>query len=273
MIITSETEAHELLRQLAFHYVHQCHSLLEVGSGNGDFLREIAGKYQCPAWGVDPFAVNKSEAEIHFRSLPAEKIDLLKRRFDLVYSVHSLHHFNSPQNFFEKLEKVLSWNGAFILVDWKYGTHTGINERYYRLEEVTNWLINYDFQIIDHGATNENLYAVAALKNKKIAVATADGKTVFPKMMGQAPYFDIYQKTKNFQFLERRENIYQKTLQHLKTFDVYQQIDDCQAILTARIGKKGAERLQEMGVKLFYATGEIPLLLQNLEDSSHPTIS
>ena len=266
MKIASDIDAHELLQLLASRHVPQCNSLLEVGSGGGDFLRKIAGKYHCPAWGVDPFAYDRSDGNIHFQALPAEKIDRIERRFELVYSVHSLHHFDSPQKFFGALQNVLAWNGVFILVDWKDGTDTGIREHYYKTREVNNWLTNYNFKIIEQGETMENMYFVLELRDKKIAVATADGKTVFPKMLGQAPYFDIYLKRQNFQFLERRKNIYQDTMQHLKTLDVYGDIDDCQAILAARVGKKGTERLQEMGVKLFFATGEIWLLLQNLED-------
>ena len=265
MLINSDTEAHDLLQQLASHYVRQSNSLLEVGSGSGDFLRKIASKFQCPAWGVDPFAIDKSDGDIHYLSLPAENVDLLKRRFDFVYSVHSLHHFSSLEKFFQALEKVMSWNGIFIVVDWKFGTDTGINEDYYTLAEVTDWLANYNFQIIDQGETDENFYVVATLKTKKIAVATADGRTIFPKMLGQAPYFDIYQKTDHFQFLERRENVYQKTMQHQKTFDVYGEIDDCQAVAAARIGKKGTERFLAMGIEIFLATGEISRLLQNLQ--------
>jgi len=34
-------------------------------------------------------------------------------------------------------------------------------------------------------------------------------------------------------------------MQHLKTLDVYDLIDDCSIIISARIGKKGITRLQE----------------------------
>jgi predicted Fe-Mo cluster-binding NifX family protein len=92
-----------------------------------------------------------------------------------------------------------------------------------------------------------------------IAIPTNDGKTVFPKMLGMAKYFYIFaiNETKQFTFVEKRDNPYEKTMQHLKTLDVYVVINDCKIIIAATIGKKGIERLRERGVKLFFKKGEI----------------
>jgi predicted Fe-Mo cluster-binding NifX family protein len=99
-----------------------------------------------------------------------------------------------------------------------------------------------------------------------IAVPTNDDTTIFPKMLGMAKYFHIYSTTdgKHFTFVEKRVNPYEKTMQHLKTLDVYNVIPDCNIIIAALIGKKGIERLKERGVKLFFMKGEIDKALNNV---------
>jgi predicted Fe-Mo cluster-binding NifX family protein len=86
------------------------------------------------------------------------------------------------------------------------------------------------------------------LKPVLIAVPTNDGATVFPKMLGMARYFYIYE-----------------------TLDVYAVIRDCEIIISAVIGKKGIERLRAKGVKLFFRKGEINdalnIVLENGEDA------
>jgi predicted Fe-Mo cluster-binding NifX family protein len=92
-----------------------------------------------------------------------------------------------------------------------------------------------------------------------IAVPTNDGTTIFPKMLGMAKYFYIYSTTSSRQFtlVEKRPNPYETSMQHLKTLDVYTVINDCEVIISALIGKKGIERLQEKGVKLIFKKGNI----------------
>ncbi len=92
-----------------------------------------------------------------------------------------------------------------------------------------------------------------------VAVATNDGKTVFPKMLGMAKYFYIYTTTDGarFDLVEKRTNPYETTMQHLKTLDVYAVINDCPVVIAAVVGKKGIERLRERGVRLFFGKGNI----------------
>lgn len=78
-------------------------------------------------------------------------------------------------------------------------------------------------------------------------------------MLGMAKYMFIYEiedETK-FRLIEKRENPFAETMQHLKTLDVYELIHDCSIVLSAHIGKKGITRLQERGMKLFFNAGNI----------------
>lgn len=105
-------------------------------------------------------------------------------------------------------------------------------------------------------------------KNKiLLAVPSNDGVTIFEKMLGMAKYFKIFrikQNTHEFEFIEIRENPYQYTQQHLKTFDVYSLINDCQIILAANIGKKGVERLKTKGVEIIMKKGNIHTALNEI---------
>jgi len=96
-------------------------------------------------------------------------------------------------------------------------------------------------------------------KRIRIAVPTDDGINIFPKMLGMAKYLFIYEITngENFKLIEKRKNLFAVTMQHLKTLDVYDIINDCSIIISAHIGKKGMTRLQERGMKLFFNKGNI----------------
>ena len=93
----------------------------------------------------------------------------------------------------------------------------------------------------------------------KIAVPSNDGVTIYNGMLGRAKQFLIFlsYSDKNFKLIEERENVFEKTLQHLKTIDVYNIINDCDTILSASIGKKGIARLEKKNVKLIFAKGNI----------------
>jgi predicted Fe-Mo cluster-binding NifX family protein len=109
------------------------------------------------------------------------------------------------------------------------------------------------------------------IKFNKIAIPTNDGYNIFAGMLGQADFFYIYEINKSgCNLLEKRLNPHAKTLQHLKTLDVYQVLNDCGVILSSKIGKKGIERLQERHIKLIIKRGRIEDALNEIikNDSS-----
>jgi ubiquinone/menaquinone biosynthesis C-methylase UbiE/predicted Fe-Mo cluster-binding NifX family protein len=93
----------------------------------------------------------------------------------------------------------------------------------------------------------------------KIAIPTDDGVNIFPKMLGRAKYMYIYriENGTTFKLIEKRNNPYAETMQHLKTLDVYELIQDCSVIISAHIGKKGIKRLEERGMQLIFNKGKI----------------
>ncbi len=264
----ASADAHEMARTLIGTFAGNVRAVLDVGCGSGAFLEQIAAMFRVPAWGIDPFAPQSSKGKITLLPLNAENISELNRRFDLIYTVHALHHFQNILAFFKGLQEVLSWSGRFVLVDWKKGAQTGIAETYFDPNEIGQKLSNFNFSILKQGQAGDNFYLVAQLKRRCLAVATDEqGSAIFPKMFGQAPYFDLYVlENGRFTFLKRRRNIYQKTLQHEKTLDVYNEVPECQALLARRIGRKGQQRLHEKGVTLFFAEGSVTRALQTVAE-------
>ena len=104
------------------------------------------------------------------------------------------------------------------------------------------------------------------LITNKIAVPTNDGISIFKGMIGRAEEFLIFQAESNgnFKLVEKRPNPHAKTMQHLKTLDVYDLINDCQIILAAKIGKKGIERLEQRNMRLIFRDGNINEQLNNI---------
>jgi len=99
----------------------------------------------------------------------------------------------------------------------------------------------------------------------RIAVPTNDEVNIFPKMLGMADKMFIYEINEGqIKLIEKRNNPYAKTQQHLKTLDVYELLHDCQIIISAHIGKKGIQRLQERDVTLMYKKGNMQKALQDV---------
>ncbi len=96
-------------------------------------------------------------------------------------------------------------------------------------------------------------------KRVRLAVPTNDGINIFPKMLGMAKEMFIYEIENGAQFklVEKRKNPFAETMQHLKTLDVYELLDDCSIVISAHVGKKGITRLQERGMKLIFRKGNI----------------
>jgi predicted Fe-Mo cluster-binding NifX family protein len=100
----------------------------------------------------------------------------------------------------------------------------------------------------------------------RIAIPTNDGINIFPGMLGMAKKMFIYEIKDETQFrlIEKRNNPYESTMQHLKTLDVYEIVHDCEIIVSAKIGKKGINRLQKRGMKLIFRKGNIKQALINV---------
>jgi len=241
-------------------------SLLEIGSGSGYELSELVRTFRARGVGVDPFASESSSENLEIIRKTAEDIDQLNMWFDVVFSIRSFHHFDNPEICLKKLKSVIGWQGKCYLIDYHKGAQTGFIEHYYSVDEAVEIIENSGLKILDKKCIDDMFVISATLNKWKIAVASnIDKETIFPKMFGQAPLFAIYNFSpdKGFELSEFRKNIFEKTLQHQKTFDVYKLVNDCQAVLSAKIGQKGIQRLKQLGVSLLFNQGSIEHALKD----------
>jgi predicted Fe-Mo cluster-binding NifX family protein len=107
------------------------------------------------------------------------------------------------------------------------------------------------------------------MKPVRIGIPTNDGVHIFPKMLGMASEIIIYEveDENRIRLIEKRNNPYAETQQHLKTLDMYDLINDCSVIISAQIGKKGITRLQERGLQLIFKKGKIEQALVELSNN------
>jgi len=233
--------------------------VLEAGCGNGDFLKEVSSQYpDIVFYGVDPYINTYNEGNLYLIREYAENIAKLPGWFDLIFSIHSLHHFSSAEEFFKSCEGKLKLNGELIIYDWKQGAKTGIPEKYYSLGEIKKFIEKTFLKIVSAYTEGENNILIATKKVAFVAVATDDGETVFEKMFGRATFFKIYEyRNGKLSYRKTIRNKYRDTFQHLKTYDVYSQVDFCEFIITGNIGKKGEQRLKSLGTEIIKAKGNI----------------
>ena len=149
-----EREGRKLLMNLLEKYVEDGMELLEVGCGNGDIMEKVEENFGVEAICADPYGHGKNV--FHVR---AEELSSLGKKFDIVYSLQSLHHFLSLEKFLNEGRRIMRKNGKIILVDWKKGVDTGIPERYFSLEEVKE-KVEKLFRIIERGEGEFPFYIV-----------------------------------------------------------------------------------------------------------------
>ena len=237
--------------------------LLELGCGSGSLVKELGKKYNVYVRGIDPMYYGNNNRCI---SRGAEEVDKIGEWFDLVYSIHSLHHFSNVKIAMKAMKRVIGWQGEFIFVDWKRGADTGFPERYFSLDEIYTLLRGERYVIREVKEYKDNFLVYGSPSCFSVAVATDDGDTINKGMFGRAEFFDIYEICRGSSvFIERKVNPYKDTFQHLKTLDVYKIVDDCPLIISYSIGPKGQERLHKMGVKMYFKEGKIPEVLESLE--------
>ncbi len=239
-----------------------------MGCGTGRLLEELSRDHPgVEFWGIDPFAGKFQGGNLRLLPLRAEELDRLPGWFHLIFSKHSLHHFSSPWNFFKRAGQKLALGGKILVWDWDYGARTGIPERYFTKEELLKMAEEAELQVLTLENFGEENLLVAKARSFKVAVASDDGEGVYPKMFGRAAYFFVYRMEKEaYELLERRKNIYRDTFQHLKTYDVYSLVEDCNTVITGRIGKKGEERLRALGVRIVKFQGKIDEALKELSN-------
>ncbi len=148
------------MRKEIFKYVKKGSTVLDVGCGSGRFLAELVEATGAVGVGIDPYVDDYSGKNLKFFRMRAEDVGKLKFIFDLVFTVHSFHHFYDPFKFLKNVRHVLKDSGLLLILDWIKGAKTGIPERYYDENELRTMLESMGFGIEDVKKTDMEIFIV-----------------------------------------------------------------------------------------------------------------
>ncbi len=161
MLYFMEKEGDSLLTKSLKIYISGGEILLEVGAGNCNLLKKIVKKFKVYGYGIDPFLYQRQENEVKCFPLSGEEISKLNKKFDIIYLIRSFHHIKNREKFLKEAGKGLKKDGKLIIVDWKKGTETGIDEYYYDILEVSELLKKENFKIVEEKELKWNFLVVA----------------------------------------------------------------------------------------------------------------
>lgn len=142
--------------------------VLDVGCGDGSFLERIVSGFEVEGIGIDPSASIGGRSETECNSLRAENVNELKKDFDVIYSINSLHHFGDAGLFFKHVTASLKPSGTIIIADWKEGASTGIPESYYSRDNVEGMLTEAAYETIKSRELEKQFFLMATKDKKKI---------------------------------------------------------------------------------------------------------
>ena len=143
-----EAEGNEMLKNELSKYIKTGDKVCEIGSGSCSQLKGLIEKYGIKGYGVDPYGIVVENQNPSCYKLEAEKLSSLGEKFNIIYSVRSFHHIQWPEIFLDEAFKSLEEGGLVITIDWKWGTKTGIHERYYSLSEMIELYESSGFKIL-----------------------------------------------------------------------------------------------------------------------------
>jgi ubiquinone/menaquinone biosynthesis C-methylase UbiE len=97
--------------------IHAGSKVLELGCGTGNYFCAIGSRTGCSAWGVEPSAAMLGEArsqqpQVTWICAPAENPGLTDARFDFVFNVDVVHHFQDRARVFSGIARLLLTTGT-----------------------------------------------------------------------------------------------------------------------------------------------------------------
>ena len=220
--------------------------VLEVGCGSGDILHRLTVEKETHSIGIDPAAYSNYD-DVVCKHLSGERISELNEKFDIVYSIHSLHHLSAPMEMLRGALGLLRPGGKVVIIDWKQGAKTGVPEYYFTKDELLSFATETGYFPLHYYTDGDNQILVAVpIKGLRVALA-ADSGIVKNIIYGRSPTFDIYERDGEWRLASRRENPIAKENPAGKTFRIIEILKDCHIFVGRSIGNKGNSRTSSSG--------------------------
>ncbi len=133
-----EREGDEILWRIISQLIQENMKIAEIGCGNTSLLNRICRKYKVDGICFDPYGYSKNIVRIE-----GERIDEYGEKYHLIYSIRSFHHLSNVEKFIKSSYLSLENKGYLVIVDWKKGVSTGVQERYYSVDEILPYFKKY----------------------------------------------------------------------------------------------------------------------------------
>jgi len=143
------------------HRLGRGESVLDVGCGDGAFVRCLAERVALEAIGIDIAGSIFSERRIskdgsfHLAKCTEDDAHAMKSfadsRFDAVVTVHTLHHLSDPVAALCEAKRVLTPGGAILIADFARGHEAERiwGESYYAPKQIETMLKKCSFQRVE----------------------------------------------------------------------------------------------------------------------------
>jgi ubiquinone/menaquinone biosynthesis C-methylase UbiE len=141
-------------------------SILEVGCGTGQWL--ACFPYDAKVFGVDLSTEMLQRARgcnshVQLIRAHANELPFHDNRFDFLYCIHALHHFDDPERFINDSIRLIHQGGTLAIIgmdpsagrdrwylyDYFPGTHESDLDRYPSRKAITKWMMKAGYQNID----------------------------------------------------------------------------------------------------------------------------
>ncbi|MEK9207081.1 MAG: methyltransferase domain-containing protein [Patescibacteria group bacterium] len=144
--------------QRIFNLIPNKVSVLDIGSGSGNFLYDLKEKKNCEVYGIDisQVAIDKGkEKGVDGEVRSAEEMDNFTREFDVVVCSHLLEHIGDDKNLVKNINKTTK-QFAIIAVpnDCSFPEFTSEHVRKYTAKSLKELLIRHFPRIEDHTGYN-----------------------------------------------------------------------------------------------------------------------
>jgi len=96
-------------------------SVLELGCGTGNYIRDLSERTGCVGWGLDPSSAMLVQAQtavsrrLHWVYASAERTGLDDAQFHLTFCVDVVHHLTNRAKFIQEAHRILRPGGALCV--------------------------------------------------------------------------------------------------------------------------------------------------------------